>query len=395
MRVVIKFSYFIGVLLIAFSGMIFGQSGDRTLEERIREIERSWLIESYKTGDMSAYDKHVAAEFLITHSNGKILNKAEKRADIIKNRITGSKPADIFRIEPSTVRVTISGNSAVTKGYIIENYLWKGERYLDHVHFTNSYIKRGNRWLALASHLSRKNQKQGFAAAIREVAFRADDGTLLFSDLFLSDSGKHAPVIMLFHQGGGDARGEYRNIMPRLAKLGYNLIAVDLRKGGNRFGSDNRTVTALGNRQTSYCEAYSDLKATLGYLRDEGFIGKRIAWGSSFSAALVTRLAAEYPDVLSGALAFSPASGGPMKGCRPGEYLSAVKIPLLALRPASEMQRESVKAQLALFEKSGHRTFVARNGVHGSSMLDESRVEGGVEENWKEVIAFLRETLEN
>ena len=46
---------------------------------------------------------------------------------------------------------------------------------------------------------------------------------------------------MLFHQGGGDVRGEYETIIPKLLKLGYNIIATDTRQGGTRFGT-NRTM---------------------------------------------------------------------------------------------------------------------------------------------------------
>ncbi|REJ75675.1 MAG: hypothetical protein DWQ47_09415 [Acidobacteria bacterium] len=228
----------------------------------------------------------------------------------------------------------------------------------------------------------------------KEVTFEAADGVKVFADLHLSPKGKEAPVILLFHQGGADVRGEYERILPSLLAGGYNVIAADLRVGGTVFEGTNRTATALAVQQTDYCAAYPDLVATLEFAEKEGFKGKKIAWGSSYSAALVFRLAAENPGKLAGVLAFSPASGGPMEECRPQLYSENVKVPLLALRPASEMQRDVSKAQFEDFRKQGHQTYVSENGVHGSSMLDAQRVEGDVSEHWKTVKAFLKRVLE-
>jgi len=115
--------------------------------------------------------------------------------------------------------------------------------------------------------------------------------------------------------------------------------------------------------------------------------------GSSFSAALVFQLAARHGDELNGILAFSPASGGPLAECRPDLFLSQIKIPALALRPASEMQRDASREQFASFRKNNIRTYVSVNGVHGSSMLDPARVGGSVEGHWQTVLGFLRKTL--
>jgi pimeloyl-ACP methyl ester carboxylesterase len=216
---------------------------------------------------------------------------------------------------------------------------------------------------------------------------------MIWADIYLTSTGKQAPLIMLFHQASSDARGEYKPIVPRLLQQGFNVIAIDQRSGGNRFGGINRTVGNLKGKEYSYCDVYKDLEATLRYVKKEGFTGKRLAWGSSYSAALVIRLGSEYPDDLVGVLAFSPAGSGPMESCKPDPYLAKLKVPVLALRPASEMQLESVKRQVSLFQEYGQQTYVANNGIHGSSMLVPSRVNGDVEEHWKRVLGFIKQTL--
>lgn len=224
-----------------------------------------------------------------------------------------------------------------------------------------------------------------------EVHFKSRDNVQLYGDLYQVAAGKSAPIIMLFHQGGGDARGEYANLIPVILQQDYNVFAVDLRTGGNRFGSENRTVNQLAGGKYVYCDAYPDLEATLDYVLQAGFSGKKIAWGSSFSAALVFQLASKRSQDVSAILAFSPASGGPMAPCKPDLFVNALKTPALVLRPASEMQREASVKQFEFFTKNGIQTYIAQNGVHGSSMLDKARVEGGITEHWDRVLTFLKQ----
>lgn len=228
----------------------------------------------------------------------------------------------------------------------------------------------------------------------KEVSFEAEDGIKIYADVYESGQGKKAPLILLFHQGGGDARGEYGSyIAPRLVEKGFNVMAVDQRTGGDWFKGINRTMAAIKGKEFGFCDAYPDLKAALQYAKKSGFRGKRFAWGSSYSATLILRLAGEFSKDLAGVLSFSPAGGEPMKGCQPADYVSAVKAPVLVLRPASEMEREMSKQQFQLFEKHKFQTYTAPNGVHGSSMLHPERVTGDVEEHWKKVFKFFNQVL--
>lgn len=229
--------------------------------------------------------------------------------------------------------------------------------------------------------------------ASEEVTFRASDGVRLYADVHTAAGGPTAPLVLLFHQAGGDARGEYRAIVPRLLEAGYNVLAVDLRSGGTRFDGVNRTVEGLGGREYGYCDAYPDLEAALDQADKLGFSGPRVAWGSSYSAALALRLGADHGDGLAAVLAFSPASGGPMAPCKAAPLIPRLDVPALALRPASEMEMESSREQFRLFEQHGVRTHVAASGVHGSSMLDRDRVGADVTETWDVVLGFLSEAI--
>jgi hypothetical protein len=141
------------LIIAALSSVAVGQTRNKQTdqnkkaEEAIKTLERQWLIEPYFTSNMTAYDRIVADDFTITHSNGMVLNKAEKRANIIADHITD--PSSPFRIGESTVR--IYGNAAVSIGYIIEK--------TSTVRFTNTYVRNGGRWQVVAAQLNRIRQQ--------------------------------------------------------------------------------------------------------------------------------------------------------------------------------------------------------------------------------------------
>ena len=221
----------------------------------------------------------------------------------------------------------------------------------------------------------------------REVTFETEDGITIYADVH--EIRKDAPLILLFHQGGASARGEYAPIIPWLLENGFNVMAIDQRLGSDMFGGVNRTKAVVGDRGWGFCDAYPDVEAALRYAR-ERFTARPFLWGSSYSATLAIRLAAAHPEEVAGVLAFSPAGGQPMKGCDPEMHVEELKVPLLVLRPATEMERPTTSAQAEMFRKHGVEVFVAKNGVHGSSMLVAERVEGTVDETRARVLSFLR-----
>lgn len=220
-----------------------------------------------------------------------------------------------------------------------------------------------------------------------EISFHTSDGILITGDLYHND--KSAISILLCHQAGANARGEYHSIIPRLVKDGFNVLAIDQRVGGERFGSTNRTAARIKNNEYGYCDAYSDMSAALDYMIVEGYHGKHIVWGSSYSAALAIQLGNNRAGDVTGVLAFSPASGAPLADCMPNQYLGTFRAQLLILRPAKEMESKSAKEQFEIAELFGHQTYVAENGVHGSSMLVEERTQHDVSEVWDVVMTFL------
>ncbi len=112
-----------------------------------------------------------------------------------------------------------------------------------------------------------------------ETKFITEDGVTIFGDLHTAENAnKSAPIILLFHQAGSNARAEYGPIIPRLTDAGYHVLAVDQRSGGDRLGGVNRTVEHAGANVEDYCAAYPDLQATLDYVKKKGYEGKTFVW---------------------------------------------------------------------------------------------------------------------
>ncbi len=221
------------------------------------------------------------------------------------------------------------------------------------------------------------------------VVTKSADGINIYGEKYFGSLDKNAPLILLFHQAGSNGRGEYADLIPWLNASGFRAMAWDLRSGGDRFGSENRTVNELPKEtKYSYCEVSPDLQAALDYVVAEKIADKAVVWGSSYSAALVFKLAADNKQTVSGVAAFSPASGGPMKACRARMWLDEFSQPVTVFRPAKEMDMDSSKEQQKILMAAGAAFNVIENGVHGSSMLLDSRTKNDMKkaraamENW-------------
>lgn len=260
-----------------------------------------------------------------------------------------------------------------------DTYRWKGLRSND----------RGESWpVYWGIDFVRRGAERDILTAPDEVSTTAADGITVYGDHYRAPQ-PAAKTLLLFHQGRSEARGEYAKIIERLRNEGFEILAWDARVGGDIFGSPNRTAAQLTSAEPSYCDAYRDVEAALEYAFLYGSGGPIYAIGSSYSAALVIRLAAEHGDRVAGVAAFSPATGR-MDECDVGTWLPrALETPIAPFRPQSELEIESVAAQAELFREHGLDLFVSEGGVHGASMLDPERAKGNTDALWERLLGFL------
>lgn len=222
--------------------------------------------------------------------------------------------------------------------------------------------------------------------AYEEVNFKTKDSIVVYADYVLND--KSSKSIILFHQAGSNARGEYNSILPKLHANGYSVLAVDLRLGGDLFDGKNRTIQNL-NIDYEYCDALPDMRASIEFMIGKGHIKDIVIWGSSYSAGLCFQIAEEFKSNVSGLVACSPAAGGPMEKCQPDLHMKKYEGNALVLRPKKEMEYPWVKKQFEKAEAQGKLTFVSETGVHGSSMFVENRTKNSTEAVWDQLYRFL------
>jgi dienelactone hydrolase len=151
--------------------------------------------------------------------------------------------------------------------------------------------------------------------AQQTVTFTTTDGLTVTASLYLKD--KTLPFVIAFHQASY-SRGEYSETAPRLLKLGFNCLAVDLRSGNECNYIQNLTAANATQKKiaSSFADAEKDILAAIAYVHT---INKQniILLGSSYSASLVLKVAKNNP-LIEAVAAFSP-----------GEYLQ----PKIALQP--------------------------------------------------------------
>ena len=228
-------------------------------------------------------------------------------------------------------------------------------------------------------------------ALAETVTTQAADGIVVYGETYYGALDDDAPVVALFHLAGGDGRGEYAPLSGWLNKIGLRAIAWDLRSGGDRFGSENRTAAAFAE-DVGYCEAYPDMAAAFQHSAEIAARAPVVIWGSSYSAALVFTLAAENPADVAALVAASPASGEPMAQCSLDSVLHEVKAPILALRPRREI--DVTKAQMEMLIAAGITFHIVEHGVHGSSMLNDDRTKHDMTADREFVASWLSDILD-
>ncbi len=226
--------------------------------------------------------------------------------------------------------------------------------------------------------------------AKEEISFKSKDGLRITADAYFEHNKNH-PLIVLFHQAGW-SRGEYLEIAPKLGKMGFNLLAVDLRSGNKVNGIINKTAKSARNagKSVTYLDAKQDIESALINARKR--VGKKtkvIAWGSSYSAALVLQIAGEKPELVDAVLSFSPGeyfkrSGKPAHWVQ--QWAQLINVPVFISSAKNEKKRwlpiyNAIKSPVK-------KSFVpVSQGHHGSRALWEKYADSG--EYWKALRPFL------
>ncbi len=223
------------------------------------------------------------------------------------------------------------------------------------------------------------------------IHFASADMLELTADLYIINPDKSTSFIVLFHQAAW-SRGEYLETAPRLNKMGFNVMAVDLRSGGAVNGIENQSHKKAKEAKllTTYAHAYPDIGAAVEYARAHYADAKLIILGSSYSSALVLRYAGDNPEAVDGVISFSPGEYFASYGKSDHWILDAVAnitVPVFISSAKNESSNWQFFYDLIKSEKV---SFLPKtSGNHGSralwSQFDDS------EAYWQALSGFLDE----
>jgi dienelactone hydrolase len=226
------------------------------------------------------------------------------------------------------------------------------------------------------------------------VEFQSGDKVTVSADLYPVRT-KRAPIVVLVHQSGA-SRGEYRQIAPRLNAMGFNALAIDSRWGkrdrwnlvtnetAKRYGTD--AIVVSGDRERIRAiNREKDTEAAVRWVRQQGFSGPLILWGSSITANGVLKIASAGPGNIAAVLAFSPGEYNSENKTEMQSQVKELRIPLLMVCGEDEDQSCS---EVFRAVPDGHKQYYhAVHGRHGSSILLDDP------ENWDPVEKFLQQFL--
>ncbi len=220
--------------------------------------------------------------------------------------------------------------------------------------------------------------------AQKKIIFPATDSLPVTADLYAGGEGD--PYMLLFHEEGS-SRGEYREIAPRLVKMGYNCLAVDLRSGKESHYVSNETARRADTLSVppTLADCLRDMEGAIAWAAGKS-AQPVVLMGSSFSASLCLLEAAK-DSMVRAVVAFSPGEFfRPAVSVR--DSLTTITVPVLIAGTKqeypylTELASKIPPAYLTVFVPSRH------DGAHGTASLLSSDPASG--DYWLSLLMFFR-----
>jgi dienelactone hydrolase len=215
------------------------------------------------------------------------------------------------------------------------------------------------------------------------VTFPSQDGLTVDGDWYPAAKAD-APIILLCHQARF-SRGEYKEIAPRLNKLGFNCLAIDQRAGDKVNKIDNETARLAREKgmKTDYLDAEQDIVSAVKYLNNK-YQKHVIIFGSSYSASLALKVAKEN-DAVGAVVVFSPAEYFDDKSFV-AKHCAGLDKPLFAT--ASKEHSDEVTDLIKDVVSRVKVQYIPQSeGENGSKVLWSDKL--GNQEYWIALMSFL------
>lgn len=147
------------VLIIAASALATGQTTSGATEKmskaerEVRQVLDEWL-DALRRGDLTALERIIAEDYMITLSDGRVINREEDLAPVRAGMKFESATAQ-------NVRVRIFKETAIVTGEGIFKVRIKDKDFDVRERFTDIYVKRRGRWQPVASHSTSLTKRNG------------------------------------------------------------------------------------------------------------------------------------------------------------------------------------------------------------------------------------------
>ena len=128
-------------------------SSEASAQEAVRSLQWEWLA-ALEREDVPVIERIVAEDYVTTAADGNVLTRAQDLAALKAGDVKFEKAG----IEE--MRVRVFGDSAVTTGIAFFVGTAGGRRFEGRERFTDTWVKRDGRWVAVASHNTRLQQTQ-------------------------------------------------------------------------------------------------------------------------------------------------------------------------------------------------------------------------------------------
>ena len=118
------------------------------LTQCLEALNRCWM-ESYVNGEVAFLEQYLAEEYVSTFPDGAVLDKKGEIHALLSGAIA------LHAMHASAMTVRVYGDAAVITGESTIKARVKGRDESGQFRFTDVWIKQGERWLAVASQVTR------------------------------------------------------------------------------------------------------------------------------------------------------------------------------------------------------------------------------------------------
>lgn len=133
------------ITLIGLTAAAGAQTRVTATEQALAKLQQT-LATAWVAGDRTTIEQIIAPEWTSIGPDGTVTSRAQLLADVFERRVHRIQQVDI-----DDVRVRIFGDAAVVTGRTHGIGSVSGTGYNVHIRFTDVFVRRENRWQAVAS----------------------------------------------------------------------------------------------------------------------------------------------------------------------------------------------------------------------------------------------------